>query len=582
MRNYKARMTSKNMEISQEDKESLIQLIIFATTLGDSIDEIEANRTINLAKDWKSKSAQDISTVENFEMLQNEHWAEQQDLSDIISIIVNILAASDFFDIQKSLMKTLKQYSTDFMKNVPGATYEEANKIKFSNSDFACQFYGDDGKGGKRKVSETEKYANLMYLTNQLSHVFSEAYNGKISGMSNYQIRHITYELRKIKDWCIHKLIEEKSKGEPIEIATAIDSNVQSSNNGIISFAIPNYLEPFIIHYNPSILSEEELKLCDGTERFRSQGLRTTFPQYLSDEKSKLLEELYAYTGSAQEGTAYIRTRKLEWLFDTKKILDSLTKKRLKNSPSTEKTTKKVVEAQIIDVQKENAETLEAIQSSLGISFPDYFKEGFLNRTSYSISQYMQTVSSDVKEALIRKGVPQEEVDKEFAKLVVYMKMVKPLSVISQKSKEEKISQALECLEEYGPIYDVIINNLQDKKTYSELRSQIRKQANQIAINKQRTKTNQPEIDDEIVGEETIDQVELPDDVEVISLPVETVQELQDEIVSLTQEISDLTTVISQASKKLTFLQSKVIQIQRQIQNAMHSGNVTNEEKGDR
>ena len=151
MRNYKARMTSKNMEISQEDKESLIQLIIFATTLGDSIDEIEANRTINLAKDWKSKSAQDISTVENFEMLQNEHWAEQQDLSDIISIIVNILAASDFFDIQKSLMKTLKQYSTDFMKNVPGATYEEANKIKFSNSDFACQFYGDDGKGGKRK-----------------------------------------------------------------------------------------------------------------------------------------------------------------------------------------------------------------------------------------------------------------------------------------------------------------------------------------------------------------------------------------------------------------------------------------------
>ena len=43
MRNYKARMTSKNMEISQEDKESLIQLIIFATTLGDSIDEIEAN-----------------------------------------------------------------------------------------------------------------------------------------------------------------------------------------------------------------------------------------------------------------------------------------------------------------------------------------------------------------------------------------------------------------------------------------------------------------------------------------------------------------------------------------------------------
>lgn len=582
MKGYKARMTSKNMEISKDSKESLMRLMIFATTLGDSIDEIEANRTISLATDWRTESAKDISTPENLKMLQNEHWAEQQDLSDIISIIVDILAASDFFDIQENLKKTLRQYSSDFMRRVPGASQEEADKIRFSNSDFSCQFYGLDANGGERKVTNAEKYANLMYLTNQLSHVFTEAYDRHISGISNYQIRHITHELRKIKDWCIHKLIEEKSKGEPIDIATAIDENATSANNGIISFSLPNYLEPFMIHYNPEMLSEEELALCDGTESYRSQNLRTTFPQYLSNEKLNLLQQLHYYTESPSKGSDYIRTRKLEWLIDTKRILDSLTLKKIKNVPSKEKMTRTAVDDKVIDVQRENIETLENIQATLGISLPDYFKEGFLNRTSYSIAQYMQTVSGDVKAALIKKGIPEEEVDKEFAKLIVYMKMVKPLSVISQKSREEKIGQALECLDEYEPIYELMMDNLQDKSSYSELRSQIRKQANQIAINKQNAKTEESEIDVEIVSEESTTPSELPDDAEVVSLPAEKVKEMLDEIASLNQEISDMTSIISQASKQLAVLQSKLTKVQTQLQNAIHSGNGTNEEKGDR
>ena len=63
--------------------------------------------------------------------------------------------------------------------------------------------------------------------------------------------------------------------------------------NCIISFSLPNYMEPFSVHMNDGCLSKEELAQCDGIDRYNQLGLRTSFPQYLSDEKMKLLEHLY-------------------------------------------------------------------------------------------------------------------------------------------------------------------------------------------------------------------------------------------------------------------------------------------------
>ena len=569
-KHYKAKITSSNMKINQEEKEALGRLLIFATTLDDNINENEAKRTIAVISKWATKQSKDIKTIKDLETLKNQEWAKEH-LSDCIAIMVNILADSYFFDNQETNQNILEKYSNDFRNKVPEAKEEEINRITFSSKDYAGQFYGINRQ---TEASKAEKYANLMYLTNQLSHVFEETNNTSITSMSHYTIGHITNELRKIKVWCIHKLIEEKSKGEPIDIAVGEDLKVKSSFNGIISFAIPNYMEPFIIHYNPSILSEEELKLCDGNERYISMGLKTTFPQYLPDEKMALLQKLYAFSGPARPDSQYNRELKLEWLFDTKKILDRSIKRKLKNSPSKEETKKTALKPQIVDVQKENAETLKAIQSNLCISFPDYFKEGFLKRTSYSLAKYMQIVSQEVKESLIEKGIPQGEVDKEFAKLIVYMKMVKPLSTIYLKSKDEKVGQTLECLDEYGPIYDQIASNLESNNSYSELRSKIRKQANQITINKAN-----PDIDELEINEKPPKENE---GVKLISLPEETVRKMQEELISLNQEIETIVIALGKASKHLKSLQGTIAEFQEQIDKELHSDNKTNEEKGDR
>ena len=45
---YKAKITSNKMKIRQEDKDALVRLVIFATTLDRNIDENEAKRTIEM------------------------------------------------------------------------------------------------------------------------------------------------------------------------------------------------------------------------------------------------------------------------------------------------------------------------------------------------------------------------------------------------------------------------------------------------------------------------------------------------------------------------------------------------------
>lgn len=568
---YKAKITSNKMKIRQEDKDALVRLVIFATTLDRNIDENEAKRTIEMIAEWKTRKSKDIKTVADLETLKNQGWAKEH-LSDFIAIMVNILADSDFFDNQEANKKILEGYSDDFKDKVPRATEEEINRIKFSNKDYAAQFYGVDRQ---TKMSKAEEYSNLMYLANQLSHVFAAINTNTKTWMEHHTIEHITNELRKIKDWCIHKLIEEKEKGEPIDIAIGKDLKEKSSFNGIISFVIPNYMEPFVIHYNSSILSEKELAVCDGTERYISKGLKTTFPQYLTDEKMELLQKLYAYSSEpTRKGYAHNRDLKLEWLFDTKKILDRLVKRQLKNSPVKEETKQTAVKTKTVDIQRENAETLKALELNLGISFPDYFKEGFLKRTSYSLAKYMKIVGPEVKSYLTEKGIPQENADKEFAKLMVYMKMVKPLSVIYLKSSDEKVHQALDCLDEYGTIYEQIICDLPNNSSYSELRSKIRKQANQIIISKSKANTEELELHENPSIKYKNTSFERQEDEKIISLSETTIKELQMQIISLNQEITRLTTAINSLQKTIKLQEKKV--------KGLSGKNKTNEEKGDR
>lgn len=625
MKNYKAQMTAQNMEITEYNKESLARLMIFATVLDNRVSSYEINNTMSIIKDWNVEVPKEIKSFSDFVIMKGENWIGKQDLSDYISLLVDILSESDFFDIQKkSLSNTLSQYSKDFASVYPNTPKEEASKINYSNVDFSWQFYGNNGKGETREISQAEKYANLMYLSNQLSHAFKKSYNGELKDITNPQITHIAYELMKIKKWSMHKLIEQKREGAPIDIALSTDVNINSSNNGVFSVSLPNYLEPFIVHCDLDRFTDEEKNLCDGSERFAGRGFVTTFPQYLSEEKMKLLEEVYKEGYSDLREANSIRASKLRWLFETKRILASQTKKQLRKEPQKGKKSfeRKSDGSSQIDIQKDNVKFFEIIQKNIGTSLPYYFKEGFLKRTSYSLPQYMGTIYAPVKNQLLKNGVKNEDIDKEFSKLFIYMKMVKPLSIIAQKSKAEKVDQALVSLDEYSPVYDFIIQNLDEEKSYEDLKSKARKYANSIILEKQskssentskdveitpqadlqeeilrlqeqQVHTNQENADlgeqsslsdegaheDEAGNQKEYEKVEPPEEV---ALPAETVQALVSEIEELNLEMGELSIIIQNASKELMLLQNKLTEVQVKLDKAINSGPSSNQEPENR
>ena len=319
-KNFKARMTAKNMNITEYNKETLIRLMIFASQIGE-LNSNEAKRTIELSRKWEITNLSKINSVRSLKRLKETGWLEQQDISDYIAILVDILSQSDFFDIQQTLISMLNQYALDYKDLEPEALPDVLKEIRFSNVDFSNQFYGNNGK---REISQSEKYANFMYLSNQLAHAFC----ANVVGMQNWQTNHLVQELFKIKIWCVHKLIEEKSHGALMDVSIRKIQTGDEGNfpNCIISFSIPNYMEPFSVHMNDGCLSKEELAQCDGIDRYNLLGLRTSFPQYLSDEKMKLLEHLYE--DKFQKAT-YKRGKNLQWLFETKAILQEKEQKKI-------------------------------------------------------------------------------------------------------------------------------------------------------------------------------------------------------------------------------------------------------------
>ena len=190
-KNFKARMTAKNMNITEYNKETLIRLMIFASQIGE-LNSNEAKRTIDLSRKWEITNLSEINSVRSLKRLKETGWLEQQDISDYIAILVDILSQSDFFDIQQTLISTLNQYALDYKNLEPEVLPDVLKEIRFSNVDFSNQFYGNNGK---REVSQSEKYANFMYLSNQLAHAFC----ANVEGMQNWQTNHLVQELFKIK-----------------------------------------------------------------------------------------------------------------------------------------------------------------------------------------------------------------------------------------------------------------------------------------------------------------------------------------------------------------------------------------------
>lgn len=582
-KNFKARMTAKNMNITEYNKETLIRLMIFASQIGE-LNSNEAKRTIDLSRKWEITNLSEINSVRSLKRLKETGWLEQQDISDYIAILVDILSQSDFFDIQQTLISTLNQYALDYKNLEPEVLPDVLKEIRFSNVDFSNQFYGNNGK---REVSQSEKYANFMYLSNQLAHAFC----ANVEGMQNWQTNHLVQELFKIKTWCVHKLIEEKSHGALMDVSIR---KIQAGDEGnfpncIISFSLPNYMEPFSVHMNDGCLSKEELAQCDGIDRYNQLGLRTSFPQYLSDEKMKLLEHLYE--DKFQKAT-YKRGKNLQWLFETKAILQEKEQKKIKNTPSKSKT--KYVgnknNTNAIEIKKENEKTLRKLARNLGVKLPKCFKDGFLVRTSYSINQYIEDVKPEITVALLQKGIPSEKIDAEIAKLIIFMKMTKPFSAIAKSPKEEKKEQALEALEDYSEGYAYIELYSGETTDYSELKSGARKYANELAskrIAKQQAKMESSEILDDGLDYPINDQTRINESSNIQdnrenSLKVqetnaiqamtpERAQALEDEITQLNTEVNELTDTIQVLMEKLKKAQERIINIHTELRNSIPS-----------
>ena len=562
MKRMKATKTAKNMQINNYDKESIARIIMFATFLNNKSSAKEVMNTLDIASTWKTQIARKINTTSTFWRLKSKGWAEKQDISDYISIAVDLLSNSGFFDIQDNLSLTMQEYSEDLMEIRPDATVEEIEALRYSSRDFSSQYYGKNFDGSKREVSKCEKYANLMYLANQLAHIFENKYNDKDLNLNKTKIKHLVYEFRKLKNWCIHKVIEEKSHGAQVLLSLSKDPNLKS-NNDIINITLPNYLEPFSVHFNADFLLDEEKALCSDEDRYAGTGLRFTFPLYINDSKHKLLREVYQGKFANMEGATYVRGTRLKSFFETEEIFNKqFAKDKLKNNPNRDSKKLKGTpkDEKALKIAEENKETLNYLEAVTGIKFPDYFKDGFLKRTSYSIKKFMDSVRNQVIEELRKRNVPEEDLDKEFAKLIIHMKVVEPLSIIATKSSETKANKAIECIPFYQTSYEYIIENLGNETEYKELKTKTKKHLDS---------TIEPDMPNEGTS--------------YINVPANKIDSLVSEVESLNSKLSTLTLKYLELTTELEQTTTQIANLKQTIKSLKQQNNQTKEteDRGD-
>ena len=310
----KAFNTARNIPNTPESKESLIVLLTFSSSLYKKTNQNKIKQIANLAREWE------IPYTEGDIIKKCREINKSKDLSYILMVLVDMLSSARFFDIQRiELSNFFNTYAKEYRVNNPGFTSKENRTIELTNKDFYMQFNNE-----AREMQDYDKYANVLYLVNQLSHIVKYLPEQSDTFLSKRKAHFITQELRNIKSWCIHEIIEQKRLGNPVEISIIEDKKATGKNNSVISFTLPNYFEPFGVHINKKTLSPEELALCDGKDRFFNAKLKTIFPQYISPEKMQLLQKVHKQYNQNNIKNSY--SKRLKWMFDTRRILDSKNK----------------------------------------------------------------------------------------------------------------------------------------------------------------------------------------------------------------------------------------------------------------
>lgn len=459
---YKRNVTSKkvqkflneNTNESIRLKELLLELAQFSTILGEKIDASNVKRLISLSKKWNVNLPGNVSRIQDFQKLKDN---AKFDLMGFINYEASILADFDFFDIQSDLKKIFERYKNDLLEIRPTAEKSELYDIKYSSKDYGKQFTD------VRNREPAEIYANLMYLSNQLAHIFSSE-NRSIKDKGNKEYNEQIYFLRRafmnIKDWCVHQIIQEKKNGANIE--TICVQRDETKYGFVFSVILPDYFEPFRVHIPDNLLSPDEMSECSSQEQFFDNNLKTTFPTYVSEEKFKLLEEVYRekYKGT---GNRYGESKsRLQWFLSNRsKLLKQQKEKDIKDKK--------------LELQTDNKSVLDEISEGLNISFPQYFEEGFLNRTSYSLRDALQEIKNIAEVELLQLGVPVGSISTEVSKLFIYMKMVTPLSTFRKMSEQDRRKLVLDSIQKYEQVYAFVSENMGIFDSYSELKSKMKK-----------------------------------------------------------------------------------------------------------
>lgn len=421
----------------------------------------------------------------------------------------------------------------DLQEIKPDATKSELYNTKYTTKDYNGQFTEI------RDREPVELYANLMYLSNQLAHVVG----GKENVIANNpiyssQMAFIRKSLMNIKDWCIHKIISEKKSGANVELVVD-KKNSRVKYGSIFAIALPNYFEPFIVHIPEDFLTEDELmQCCDDSNRVWKKRLKTTFPAYISDEKAKLLEQIYKekYMRSGnRHGTIKDRLR----LFLSTR--DRIEKRRKINGATTTKSMKS--KSKQIDVKRDNMTLLRELANTLKIQLPEYFSNGFLQRTSYSLRDVYGHVDRIAREMFKQAGIKEENLDSEMAKLFIYMKVTEPLSTFKKLTAEERKNMVTQDVIEYREGFAFIAENMPEFTSYSDLKSKTKK-----TISK-----------DKIHNADVI-QVENPE-------LVQEVQKLRGEVSVLTKQIEEYKRKLANSRKMLNRSQKNNKKLSRDNEN---------------
>ena len=483
-KNRKEILNDNLKEIVKEDKEIILNIAFISALMLNN----KSNKRKELERVIKIANIEDINIANIGIDKKKKRKPEDYQIKDILGIdainaispkdilelLVNLASDIELFDTLEELNFLLEKYRSDIIIYGNDEVSQKQKELKYTAKDNLYQYDVD-------KQTMAEVFANTAWLSNKLAHIFQEAQENDSIDISKKQI-HLKKSLMRIKDFCIHKIIEEKKKGADVKLEIRNDINIATGNKfeQTISIVLPHYLQPIMLHLPSDELSEVEKNICNDKDitDIYCEGIGAIFPLKLTQEKEELLSYLSKNIYSTFHNQKLPHIARLEWYFDKNKE----EKQKIRNNTKELQKNKKLKGSKAsINVLQENKLMLNKIGQDLGIVFPQYFLDKMLLRSAYSFQHFINKISIDAREILQNKGVKECDLDKEIEKLFIHMKITQPVSSLVQQKKGSNILKQKidDSISEYNITYRFIINNLKNYTDYQTMKIKLNERIKQ-------------------------------------------------------------------------------------------------------